>query len=106
MNPSRWPRNPSGELLARFCGGQVGLDNSSESSAEEAFPLDKSHSLHPPIPLTLIKPWGKSPLLLSPIDRNGITSLIMVEEQDPVSAVGKRPFEGVRGGAACHQSGF
>jgi hypothetical protein len=55
-----------------------------------------------PHPLNLGEKLSLSVLL---IDRNGITYLIMSEEQDLLRALRHQPSEGVKGGA-CHQSGF
>jgi hypothetical protein len=58
---------PNGELSARSCGGQVGRVHSMSPA------LHTPGSPHPINPITI--------LLLLPIDRNGITWLIMVEAQ-------------------------
>ena len=52
----------------------------------------------PPHPLNL---WESCSLSVLLIDRNGITWLIMPEEQDLLRALRHQPSEGVKGGA-CH----
>ena len=60
-----------------------------------------SSALNTPGSPSPFKPWGKASPSVLLIDRNGITCLIMSEEQDLLRALRHQPSEGVKGGA-CH----